>query len=204
MQNSIILNAKFIICNLKFGILDLKFGILDRSCAGRMLYAVSLPMLLCFWLTVPDVRRPKLARWYPVTMAMAVVWLAFLAETMMDGADKVACLLAIPDDVMGLAVTAGGTSLPNLFASVIVAKQGLGNMAVSNAFGSNTFNIFVALALPWLVGTLSSPEGTYEVPKGRIFGSCLALGCVLVFFLVTVRFPTDFHCLPTVFRPFHG
>ena len=50
------------------------------SCAGRLLYAVSLPMLVCFWLTVPDVRRPKLAKWYPVTMCMAVVWLAFLAE----------------------------------------------------------------------------------------------------------------------------
>ena len=68
---------------------------------------------------------------------------------------QVACLLRVPDDVMGLTVTAGGTSLPNLFASVIVAKQGLGNMAVSNAFGSNTFNIFVALALPWLIGTIN-------------------------------------------------
>ena len=26
-------------------------------------------------------------------------------------------------------------------------------------------------------------DGTYAVPKGRIFGSCLALGCVLIFFL---------------------
>ena len=25
-------------------------------------------------------------------------------------------------------------------------------MSVSNAFGSNTFNIFIALAVPWLVG----------------------------------------------------
>ncbi len=54
---------------------------------------------------------------------MAVVWLALLAELMMHGADIVACLLDIPDDVMGLTITAGGTSLPNLFASTIVAKQ---------------------------------------------------------------------------------
>ena len=90
-----------------------------------------------------------------------------------------------------------------------VCFQGLGNMAVSNAFGSNTFNIFVALvrlllilkrildrlltpkslsigiaqAVPWLVGSLLADDGTYAVPKGRIFGSCLALGCVLIFFL---------------------
>eukprot|EP01047_Picozoa_sp_COSAG01_P071774 COSAG01_NODE_11232_length_1977_cov_1.000000_4_plen_45_part_00 len=27
-------------------------------------------------------------------------------------------------------------------------------MSVSNAFGSNTFNIFIALALPWMVGAI--------------------------------------------------
>ena len=58
---------------------------------------------------------------------------------------------------MGLTFTAIGTSLPNLFASVLVAKQGLGNMAVSNAFGSNTFNIFVALGFPWFARPLLPP-----------------------------------------------
>jgi Ca2+/Na+ antiporter len=98
---------------------------------------------------------------------------------------QVACLLQVPDDVMGLTVTAGGTSLPNLFASVIVAKQGLGNMAVSNAFGSNTFNIFVALALPWLIGTIND-GGSYHVAKGKIFSSIMALSCVLLCFLATL------------------
>jgi Ca2+/Na+ antiporter len=55
---------------------------------------------------------------------------------------------------VGLTFTAAGTSLPNLFASLIVAKQGLGNMSVSNAFGSNTFNVFIALALPWFIGSV--------------------------------------------------
>lgn len=152
---------------------------------GKIIFGLSLPLLICFTLTVPDVRQPKLAKWYPVTMVMAVVWLGLLAELMMDGADLVACLLQIPDDVMGLTVTAGGTSLPNLFASVIVAKQGLGNMAVSNAFGSNTFNIFVALAVPWLVGAVSD-GGSYHVAKGKIFGSIMALSVVLLCFLATL------------------
>jgi hypothetical protein len=170
----------------------------------RALYGVSLPLLLCFAATVPDVRQPRWKRCFPVTLFMAVVWLAVLAELMMRrcvagqptahatapvawltlprldcSAEDVACLLDIPGDVMGLTITAGGTSLPNLFASVIVAQQvsappppavasstvpdcieadehgpttpptqGLGNMAVSNAFGSNTFNVFVALGEP--------------------------------------------------------
>ncbi len=31
-------------------------------------------------------------------------------------------------------------------------------MAVSNAFGSNTFNIFIALGFPWMVGTIIRPN----------------------------------------------
>jgi K+-dependent Na+/Ca+ exchanger-like protein len=75
------------------------------------------------------------------------------------------CIAGVADDIMGLTVTAAGTSLPNLFASTIVAGQGLGNMAVSNAFGSNTFNIFIALALPWFIGGVmagSKDGGKYE------------------------------------------
>jgi Ca2+/Na+ antiporter len=52
---------------------------------------------------------------------------------------------------MGLTVGAVGTSFPNVFASMLVAKQGLGNMAVCAAFGANLFNIFVGLGLPWFL-----------------------------------------------------
>ena len=72
-------------------------------------------------------------------------------------AETMGCILGIPEDIMGLTLTAGGTSLPNMFSSMIVAKQGLGTMSVSNAFGSNTFNIFIALALPWFVGASRIP-----------------------------------------------
>merc|ERR1712167_453355 len=120
---------------------------------------------------------------------MGIGWLAVLAEGMMTGADMSGCILGISEDLMGLTIGAAGTSLPNLFASLIVAKQGLGNMSVSNAFGSNTFNIFVALAVPWLVGAVIAGnvddgcgEGyTYPVERGKIFLSCGIL-CGVLFF----------------------
>lgn len=99
---------------------------------------------------------------------------------------------------MGLTLTAAGTSLPNLFSSLIVARQGLGNMSVSNAFGSNTFNIFVALALPWFVGALRymDPDDKkkhlwyYPVESDNIFTSCLLLGAVLVFIVRSTHIPS--------------
>jgi Ca2+/Na+ antiporter len=117
--------------------------------------------------TVPDVRFEKYTKWYPATMIISVLWLAFLAEFMMNSAETMGCILTIPEDIMGLTFTAAGTSLPNLFASLIVAKQGLGNMSISNAFGSNTFNIFMC-------ATSSSP---------CYFPSCLFPSGVLPYFL---------------------
>ena len=53
--------------------------------------------------------------------------------------------------IVALTVLAAGTSIPDLLSSVIVAKQGRGDMAVSNAVGSNIFDILFALGFPWLI-----------------------------------------------------
>ena len=48
----------------------------------------------------------------------------------------------IPIEVMGLTFLAAGTSVPDLITSVIVAKKGLGDMAVSSSIG--TFFQFIS------------------------------------------------------------
>ena len=42
---------------------------------------------------------------------------------------------------MGLTLLAAGTSIPDLLTSVIVARKGLGDMAVSSSVGSNIFDV---------------------------------------------------------------
>ena len=44
---------------------------------------------------------------------------------------------------MGLTFLAAGTSVPDLITSVIVARKGLGDMAVSSSVGSNIFDVTV-------------------------------------------------------------
>ena len=44
---------------------------------------------------------------------------------------------------MGLTILAAGTSIPDLITSVIVARKGLGDMAVSSSVGSNIFDITI-------------------------------------------------------------
>ena len=78
-----------------------------------------------------------------------------------------------------------GTSLPNYIASKVAAEQGFGNQAVSNAFGSNTFNIMVGLGLPWLLYTAATGfQPYYGLKDDGILESIIILALVLAIFVV--------------------
>ena len=51
------------------------------------------------------------------------------------------CLFVM--QIMGLTFLAAGTSIPDLITSVIVARKGLGDMALSSSIGSNMFDVTV-------------------------------------------------------------
>lgn len=65
---------------------------------------------------------------------------------------------------------------------MLVARQGLGDMAVSNAFGSNTFNICIALGLPWFVLVVTNDFTAYD--KMRDDGIVLMLSILVVVLVV--------------------
>lgn len=79
-----------------------------------------------------------------------------------------------------------GTSLPNYVASKVAAENGFGNQAVSNAFGSNTFNIMVGLGLPWLLYTSFGTgfEPYHGLPAEGILESIIIMATVLLVFCV--------------------
>ena len=79
-------------------------------------------------------------------------------------------------------------SLPNYIASKVAAEKGFGNMAVSNAFGSNTFNIMIGLGLPWLLYT-SVGTGPYSGLRddGITQSVMILILCLLVFIVVVLH-----------------
>lgn len=98
-----------------------------------------------------DVRAEGNKDKYLQTIAMSVFWLALMSFVMTECLEKLGLLLGIDAMVMGITFSAAGTSFPNVFASMLVARQGLGNAAISNALGGNVFNIFMGLGLPWFL-----------------------------------------------------
>ena len=66
----------------------------------------------------------------------------------------------IPDTVMGLTFIAAGVSVPDALSGVAVVKEGHGDMAVSNAIGSNVFDILMCLGIPWFIQTAIIDPGS--------------------------------------------
>jgi len=69
-------------------------------------------------------------------------------------ASKLGCIWNIHPAIMGVTVLAAGTSVPDAIGSLLVARDGQGDMAVSNAIGSNVFDILLGLGLPWVLSGL--------------------------------------------------
>lgn len=117
-------------------------------------YIVVLPLVLVLSLTVPDVRRPGMSMWSYVAFIFSIAWIGGFAYLMVQWAGVIGNTVGIPDVVMGLTVLAAGTSVPDMLSSVIVARRGEGDMAVSSSIGSNIFDILVGLPVPWFLFTV--------------------------------------------------
>lgn len=93
-------------------------------------------------------------------LVLGISFLKFGAQCLVDGSVAVATSLGVSDRVIGLTVVAIGTSLPELFASVIAARKGNVDMAVGNVVGSNLFNIMCVLCASCAITPIASiPAG---------------------------------------------
>ncbi|XP_048959997.1 sodium/potassium/calcium exchanger 1 isoform X3 [Canis lupus dingo] len=122
----------------------------------QAIYLFLLPIVFPLWLTVPDVRR-------------------LVGET-----------VGISEEIMGLTILAAGTSIPDLITSVIVARKGLGDMAVSSSVGSNIFDITVGLPVPWLLFSLLNGLQPVPVSSNGLFCAIVLLFLMLLFVISSI------------------
>merc|ERR1711907_420720 len=92
-------------------------------------------------------------RYYLVTFFVSLIWITILSYFMVTLMEKIGCAWGISSFIMGITFLAMGTSVPDALGSIAVAKEGEGDMAVSNAIGSNVFDICMGLGLPWVIKT---------------------------------------------------
>ncbi|XP_045151196.1 sodium/potassium/calcium exchanger 3 [Echinops telfairi] len=142
------------------------------------------PLSLVLYFTVPNCNKPRWEKWFMGTFASSTLWIAAFSYVMVWMVTIIGFTLGIPDVIMGITFLAAGTSVPDCMASLIVARQGMGDMAVSNSIGSNVFDILIGLGLPWALQTLAVDYGSYIRLNSR--GLIYSVGLLLASVFVTV------------------
>jgi K+-dependent Na+/Ca+ exchanger-like protein len=123
---------------------------------------------------------------YYLNFIFSILIIAALSYVLVEVAIHSAHILNIPEAIIALTVLAVGTSIPDLLSSIIVARQGRGDMAVSNAVGSNIFDILIGLGLPFLIvlavsGGSVSTGGDLKSSGIILFASVILLFVLLLF-----------------------
>lgn len=140
-------------------------------------------------------------RYYLFTFFVSLLWITILSYIMVTLMEKIGCAWGISSFIMGITFLAMGTSVPDALGSIAVAKEGEGDMAVSNAIGSNVFDICMGLGLPWLIATVYDGEGRVITASTEsiVASTCILIAVVVVLFtsLVMSKHPEtgDRFCL---------
>jgi Ca2+/Na+ antiporter len=130
--------------------------------------------------SIPDMDKPELQHWYPVAFTMSMVWLAIFAYLVVSACTGIHEDFGIPTGLLGFTIAAAGTSFPNVFAGMVVSRQGKTTMAIANALGANVQNVFLALAVPWTIKTCLINHGDFPMPVQGLLAQTLAIYITLV------------------------
>ncbi|KAM4748669.1 sodium/potassium/calcium exchanger 1 isoform 2-T2 [Rhinophrynus dorsalis] len=149
-------------------------------------YLLLLPIVFPLWLTVPDVRSPKSRKFFVMTFLGSIIWIAVFSYLMVWWAHQVGETIGISEEIMGLTILAAGTSIPDLITSVIVARKGLGDMAVSSSVGSNIFDITVGLPVPWFLFSMFNGFSPVAVSSNGLFCAIVLLFLMLLFVIFSI------------------
>lgn len=151
-----------------------------------MKWLLVLPIVFTLVITIPDVSRPGWGKFCYLSFVVSIAWIGLYSFFMVDWTGVIGNTVGIPQVVMGLTFLAAGTSVPDLLSSVIVARKGEGDMAVSSSIGSNIFDILVGLPLPWII--FSAVRGkSIEIGADNIWISIFVLLGMLVMIIIIIH-----------------
>ncbi|NWR63587.1 NCKX1 protein, partial [Bucorvus abyssinicus] len=152
----------------------------------QAIYLFLFPIVFPLWSTIPDVRNPDSKKFFVITFFGSIIWIAAFSYLMVWWAHQVGETIGISEEIMGLTILAAGTSIPDLITSVIVARKGLGDMAVSSSVGSNIFDITVGLPVPWFLYSVFNSLSPVAVSSNGLFCAIVLLFLMLLFVIISI------------------
>eukprot|EP00756_Hemistasia_phaeocysticola_P026769 Hpha_TRINITY_DN16083_c0_g1::TRINITY_DN16083_c0_g1_i2::g.117762::m.117762/K13750/SLC24A2, NCKX2; solute carrier family 24 (sodium/potassium/calcium exchanger), member 2 len=161
----------------------------DDGILGQVKFVILFPLNFPLWLTLPDCSQDEkrlVPRYFLGGFFGSILWIAVFSYFMVWWAEVAGHTVNIPSEVMGFTLLAAGTSVPDLITSVVVARNGCGDMAVSSSIGSNIFDITFGLPLPWLLYSLFNGGATIDVTSDSLGTSVLLLFGMLIATILSI------------------
>ncbi|NPA22646.1 MAG: sodium:calcium antiporter [Candidatus Micrarchaeota archaeon] len=121
----------------------------------------------------------KLTPMEGLVLLAALGVIAYSAELVVESLDGMAHLFKLPIAIVSLFALSIGTSLPEFLVSIAAARKGNLELALGNINGSNIFNIFAALGVSGLFGTINAPLEQFLVPYMFLFAATFSF--ILIF-----------------------
>lgn len=121
---------------------------------------------------------PRVGRSLWLDLALISAGLAVLilgSRLFVSGAVDLARMLGMSEAVIGLTIVAGGTSLPELAASIVAALRRQPDIAVGNIVGSNIYNILAILGAAGLAAGPLVASSVSAVDTWVMLGFCVVL-----------------------------
>ncbi len=119
----------------------------------------------------------------PFAVILLVIGFAFLvkgADAFVEGSSSIAKHFRVPSLIIGMTIVAMGTSLPETAVSVTASIAGSNALAVSNAIGSNIFNLMIVIGVCAVLTPVAVQKSSLivDIPFSVICALLLlALGC---------------------------
>jgi K+-dependent Na+/Ca+ exchanger-like protein len=136
---------------------------------------------------VPNVEKKPHLYW--VTFFISIAVIAITSFVLVWSVEGMANILNLNPTFLALTLIAAGTSMPDLIGSIVVARQGRGDMAVGNAVGSNIFDILFGLGLPWFIAlSLNGWSSNIGVGRENLLSSIFLLFATVVALLFIMIF----------------
>ena len=165
------------------------------SVTEKFFYIVNFPLHVLITFTIPSGPR-----WYFGALALSMLWLSGVSYLLSFCSQGFGNAMLIPDSIVGLTVDSAGSSLPNLLAAVAAGKSGRSETAICQAFGSNTFDAFIAFGLIKFIQSALTNFRPIQIAKGEGFEQGIVIDLILL--ALYVWFMYFFRCRLT--RAFGG
>lgn len=102
----------------------------------------------------------------PFAVILLIIGFAFLvkgADAFVEGCSSIAKRFQVPSLIIGMTIVAMGTSLPETAVSITASVTGNNALAVSNAVGSNIFNLMIVVGVCAILTPVAVRKETLKI-----------------------------------------